>query len=112
MRTYNGLAVPAGETIQARDGKFIVPDHPIIPFVEGDGTGRDIWKASRPVWDAAVELCYGGKRGIAWYEIFAGEKAFQRFGEWLPEDSVQAARDFRVSIKGPLTTPVCGGIRS
>ena len=112
MRSYNGQSVPAGEIIQARDGKFIVPDHPIVPYVEGDGTGRDIWKASRPVWDAAVQLAYGGKRRIAWFEIFAGEKAFQRFGEWLPEDSVQAARDFRISIKGPLTTPVGGGIRS
>ena len=112
MRTYNGIAVPEGEAIQARNGRFEVPDHPIIPYVEGDGTGRDIWKASQPVWDLAVELCYGGRRQIAWYEVFAGEKAFQRFGEWLPEDTVQAARDFRVAIKGPLTTPVGGGIRS
>ncbi|HXR96495.1 MAG TPA: isocitrate dehydrogenase (NADP(+)) [Terriglobales bacterium] len=112
MRTYNGMAVPAGDVIQARDGRFIVPEHPIIPFIEGDGTGRDIWKASRPVWDAAVEACYGGKRRIAWFEVFAGEKAFQKFGEWLPEDTVQAARDFRFAIKGPLTTPVGGGIRS
>src|SRR6185312_10862177 len=78
----------------------------------GDGTGRDIWRASRPVWDAAIEACYGGKRRIAWFEVFAGEKAFQKFGEWLPEDTVQAARDFRFAIKGPLTTPVGGGIRS
>lgn len=112
MRAYNGVPVPAGEVIQARDGHFLVPDHPIIPYVEGDGTGPDIWKASQPVWDAAVRLCYGGKRQIAWYEIFAGEKAFQRCGEWLPEDTVQAARDFRIAIKGPLTTPVGGGIRS
>ncbi|HEY7856418.1 MAG TPA: NADP-dependent isocitrate dehydrogenase, partial [Terriglobales bacterium] len=76
MRTYNGMAVPAGDVIEARDGRFIVPEHPIIPFVEGDGTGRDIWKASRPVWDAAIEACYGGKRRIAWFEVFAGEKAF------------------------------------
>ncbi|MGH9520101.1 MAG: isocitrate/isopropylmalate family dehydrogenase, partial [Terriglobales bacterium] len=112
MRSYNGQSVPAGEVIQARGGKFIVPDHPIVPYVEGDGTGPDIWKASQPVWDAAVQLAYSGKRKIAWFEIFAGEKAFQRFGEWLPEDSVQAARDFRIAVKGPLTTPVGGGIRS
>ncbi|MGH9392945.1 MAG: isocitrate/isopropylmalate family dehydrogenase, partial [Terriglobales bacterium] len=112
MRSYNGTAVPAGEMIQLREGRFAVPDQPIIPYVEGDGTGPDIWKASRPVWDAAVEICYRGRRKIAWYEIFAGEKAFERFGEWLPEDTVQAARDFRVAIKGPLTTPVGGGIRS
>ncbi|MGH9487466.1 MAG: isocitrate dehydrogenase (NADP(+)), partial [Terriglobales bacterium] len=79
---------------------------------EGDGTGRDIWKASRQVWDAAVRLAYGGQRQIAWFEVFAGDQAFQRFGEWLPEDTVQAARDFRIAIKGPLTTPVGGGIRS
>ncbi|MGH9467861.1 MAG: isocitrate dehydrogenase (NADP(+)) [Terriglobales bacterium] len=112
MRTYNGSQVPRGDTIQAAHGSFIVPDHPIIPYVEGDGTGPDIWRASRPVWDAAVEICYGGKRAISWFEVFAGDKAFQRFGEWLPEDTVQAARDFRVAIKGPLTTPVGGGIRS
>lgn len=112
MRSYNGTAVPAGEVIGLKDGHFVVPDHPIIPYVEGDGTGPDIWKASQPVWDVAVELSYGGRRKIAWYEIFAGEKAFARFGDWLPEDSVQAARDFRVAIKGPLTTPVGGGIRS
>ncbi len=112
MRDFNGIPVPEGERIQARDGRFLTPDHPIIPFVEGDGTGRDIWKASRPVLDAAVALAYGGRRLIAWYEIFAGEKAFQRFGEWLPEDSVDAVREFRVAIKGPLTTPVGGGIRS
>jgi isocitrate dehydrogenase len=112
MRDFNGIAIPAGERIQARDGRFLVPDHPIVPFVEGDGTGRDIWKASRPVLDEAVTLCYGGTRAIAWYEIFAGEKAFQRFGDWLPEDSVAAVREFRVAIKGPLTTPVGGGIRS
>ena len=112
MRDFNGIPVPEGERIQARDGRFLTPDHPIIPFVEGDGTGRDIWKASRPVLDAAVALAYGGRRLIAWYEIFAGEKAFQRFGEWLPEDSVAAVREFRVAIKGPLTTPVGGGIRS
>ena len=89
-----------------------VPERPIIPFIEGDGTGRDIWRASRRVFDAAVERAYGAKRKVAWLEVFAGEKAFQKFGEWLPQDTVDAIRDFRVAIKGPLTTPVGGGIRS
>ncbi len=89
-----------------------MPDHPIIPFIEGDGTGRDIWKASQRVFDAAVEKAYGGRRAIRWFEVFAGEKAFRRFNTWLPDDTVAAARDLRVSIKGPLTTPVGGGIRS
>jgi isocitrate dehydrogenase len=101
-----------GQPIQYVDGQFSVPDHPIIPFIEGDGTGRDIWKASERVFDAAVEKAYGGQRAIRWFEIFAGEKAFRKFNTWLPEDSVAAARDLRVSIKGPLTTPIGGGIRS
>jgi isocitrate dehydrogenase len=111
--SYNGLALPAdGAPIEYANGKFTVPDNPIIPFIEGDGTGRDIWKASQRVFDAAVEKAYGGKRSIKWFEIFAGEKAFRQFSNWLPDDSVNAARDLRVSIKGPLTTPVGGGIRS
>ena len=111
--TYNGLELPRdGQAISYTNGQITTPDHPIIPFIEGDGTGRDIWKASQRVFDAAVEKAYGGKRAIRWFEIFAGEKAFRQFGEWLPEDSVAAARDLRVSIKGPLTTPVGGGIRS
>ena len=111
--TYNGLALPQdGQPIGYESGQFEVPGHPIIPFIEGDGTGRDIWKASQRVFDAAVEKAYGGKRAIRWFEIFAGEKAFRQFGTWLPDDSVAAARDLRVSIKGPLTTPVGGGIRS
>jgi isocitrate dehydrogenase len=111
--TYNGLELPKnGQPIEYKDGQFSVPDHPIIPFIEGDGTGRDIWKASQRVFDAAVEKAYGGKRAIRWFEIFAGEKAFRQFSNWLPDDSVAAARDLRVSIKGPLTTPVGGGIRS
>jgi isocitrate dehydrogenase len=110
---YNGVAVPAeGKAIGYANGALQVPDNPIIPFIEGDGTGRDIWKASRRVFDAAVEKAYGGKRRVAWFEVFAGEKAFKAFKEWLPNDTVDAARDFRVSIKGPLTTPVGGGIRS
>jgi isocitrate dehydrogenase len=113
QNTYNGLALPAdGQPIDYSNGQFQVPGHPIIPFIEGDGTGRDIWKASQRVFDAAVEKAYGGKRSIKWFEIFAGEKAFRQFSTWLPDDSVSAARDLRVSIKGPLTTPVGGGIRS
>jgi isocitrate dehydrogenase len=111
--TYNGLTLPRdGEAIQYANGKYHVPDHPIIPFIEGDGTGRDIWRASQRVFDAAVEKAYGGKRAVKWFEIFAGEKAFREFKTWLPDDSVKAATDFRISIKGPLTTPVGGGIRS
>ncbi len=113
MKLFNGVEVPSeGETITFKDGKLGVPANPIIPFIEGDGTGRDIWKASRRVFDAAVEKAFGGKRKIVWYEVFAGEKAFEKFGEWLPTDSVEAIRQFRVAIKGPLTTPVGGGIRS
>jgi isocitrate dehydrogenase len=89
-----------------------VPDHPIIPFVEGDGTGRDIWRASSRVLDAAVEKAYHGKRKIHWMEVYAGEKAFNKMGSWLPDESVQAFREFLVGIKGPLTTPIGGGIRS
>jgi isocitrate dehydrogenase len=111
--SYNGIPVPAnGETIEYVGGEFRVPDRPIIPFIEGDGTGRDIWKASRRVFDAAVEKVFGGRKKIEWLEIFAGEKSFNQFKDWLPQDSVDAIRDFRVSIKGPLTTPVGGGIRS
>jgi len=110
---YNGAAVPSnGKAIDYVNGKFVVPDNPIVPFIEGDGTGRDIWKASRAVFDAAVDRAYGGKRRVVWYEVFAGEKAFNTFKEWLPDETVEAVRDFRVSIKGPLTTPVGGGIRS
>jgi len=111
--SYNGLPLPTdGQPIDYKDGSFAVPDRPILPFIEGDGSGRDIWKASRRVFDAAVEKAYGGRRAIRWFEIFAGEKAFRQFGVWLPDDSVAAARDLRVSIKGPLTTPIGGGIRS
>jgi isocitrate dehydrogenase len=111
--SYNGQVVPAGgHAIGYADGELQVPDVPVIPFIEGDGTGRDIWKASRRVFDAAVERAYGGKRHVAWFEVFAGEKAFNTFKEWLPDDTVDAIRDFRVAIKGPLTTPVGGGIRS
>jgi isocitrate dehydrogenase len=111
--SYNGIAVPAdGKAIQYADGKYTVPDNPIIPFIEGDGTGRDIWRASQRVFDAAVEKAYGGKRAVKWFEVLAGEKAFRQTKSWLPDDTVKATVDFRVSIKGPLTTPVGGGIRS
>jgi len=111
--TYNGLAVPAdGKAIGYNGSELQVPDTPVIPFIEGDGTGRDIWKASRRVFDAAVEHAYGGKKRVAWFEVFAGEKAFNTFQQWLPDETVEAIRDFRVAIKGPLTTPVGGGIRS
>jgi isocitrate dehydrogenase len=112
-QTYNGIPVPAdGKVIEFANGAFRVPDRPIIPFIEGDGTGRDIWKASQRVFDAAVERAYSGKRKVAWLEVLAGEKAFNAMQEWLPQDTVDAIRDFRVAIKGPLTTPVGGGIRS
>src|SRR6184192_2146931 len=111
--SYNGLPVPAnGAGITYSNGKFNVPDKPIIPFIEGDGTGRDIWKASVRVFYGAVQKAYNGKRRVVWYEIFAGEKAKAKFNDWLPQDSVEAIREFRVAIKGPLTTPVGGGIRS
>ena len=111
--TFNNLSVPTdGASIDVRDGQFIIPNNPIIPFIEGDGTGRDIWKASQRVFDAAVENAYGGERRIAWYEIFAGQKAYDQFESWLPDDTLAAIRQFHIAIKGPLTTPVGGGIRS
>src|SRR5438445_2663072 len=111
--SYNSVPVPHdGEVIQYSGGKFRIPDRPIIPYIEGDGTGRDIWKASQRVFDAAVDQAYGGKRRVVWFEVFAGEKAYNKFQEGLPQDTGEAARDFRVAIKGPLTTPVGGGIRS
>ncbi|HJZ67660.1 MAG TPA: NADP-dependent isocitrate dehydrogenase [Blastocatellia bacterium] len=113
MVTFNGIEVPAdGQKITVEGMKLKVPDRPIIPFIEGDGTGRDIWRASQRVFDAAVEKAYGGSRHVVWYEIFAGEKAFNNFGEWLTDDSIKAIAEFVVAIKGPLTTPVGGGIRS
>jgi isocitrate dehydrogenase len=111
--SYNGLPLPAdGQKITYADGKYTIPDNPIIPFIEGDGIGRDIWKASVRVFDAAVEKAYKGKRRVVWYEVFAGEKAMARFKSWLPDDTTEALKDLRVGIKGPLTTPVGGGIRS
>src|ERR1700758_2500406 len=111
--SYNGVAVPSdGKKIGYANGKYDIPDNPIIPFIEGDGTGRDIWKASLRVFNAAVEKAYRDKRRVAWYEVFAGEKAKAKFDNWLPDDTVDAIREFRVAIKGPLTTPVGGGFRS
>ncbi len=113
MAAYNGNPVPAeGQTITYLNGEFAIPDRPVIPYIEGDGTGRDIWKASQRVFDAAVEKAFKGKRRIVWYEVFAGEKAFRKFGEWLPQGTLDAIKEFRIAIKGPLTTPVGGGIRS
>ena len=111
--SYNGLPVPAdGARITYSNGRYGVPENPLIPFIEGDGTGRDIWKASVRVFDAAVQKAYQGKRRVVWYEVFAGEKAKAKFDSWLPDETVDAIRDLRVAIKGPLTTPVGGGIRS
>jgi isocitrate dehydrogenase len=113
MESYNEVPAPRdGEAIQVRDNKLSIPDRPIIPFIEGDGTGRDIWKASRTVFDAAVQGAYGGRRQVAWYEVFAGEKAYGKFNDWLPQGTLDAIRKFHIAIKGPLTTPVGGGIRS
>jgi isocitrate dehydrogenase len=113
MATYQHAKVPAkGERISYADGRFAVPNTPIIPFIEGDGTGPDIWRTSKRVFDAAVEKAYGGKRSVAWMEVYAGQKAFDQFGSWLPDETLEAIKEFRVAIKGPLTTPVGGGIRS
>src|SRR5512147_1499739 len=110
---YQHVKVPAdGAKVTIRDGKLQVPDRPIVPFIEGDGTGRDIWRASVRVFDAAVEKAYRGRRRIAWMEVFAGEKAFKQLSSWLPDETVDAFREFLVGIKGPLTTPIGGGIRS
>jgi isocitrate dehydrogenase len=94
------------------DGRLRVPDRPILPFIEGDGTGRDIWRASQRMLDAAVEKAYGGKRKFAWWEVYAGEKAFEKFNNWLPDETVEGFRKYLIGIKGPLTTPIGGGIRS
>ncbi len=102
----------SGEKISTRNGKIYIPDQPIIPFIEGDGTGPDIWAASVRVIDAAVEKAYGGKKKIIWKEVYAGEKAFKLTGKWLPEETLDAIHEYKVAIKGPLTTPVGGGIRS
>src|SRR5215213_3066068 len=106
-------AAPNGQPITMGSGnKLQVPDNPIVPFIEGDGTGRDIWRASVRVFDAAVEKAYRGKRKIAWHEVLAGEKAFKQVNNWLPDETTEAFREYLVGIKGPLTTPIGGGIRS
>src|SRR6476660_4335325 len=110
---YQHLKVPAaGEKITISAGRLSVPDRPSVPYIEGDGTGPDIWRASVRVFDAAVAKAYGGKKKIAWMEVYAGETAFKKFNNWLPDDTVEAFRTYLVGIKGPLTTPVGGGIRS
>src|SRR5471030_1712835 len=107
MATFKDVTPPTGgETISISHGKLTVPDHPVIPFIEGDGTGPDIWRASVRVFDAAVNKAYGGKRKIAWKEVLAGQKAFDQTKNWLPDETVQAFAQYLVGIKGPLTTPV------
>ncbi len=106
------MAEVRGEKITMQDGRLRVPGHPIVPFIEGDGTGPDIWRASVRVFDAAVAKAYGGSRQIVWQEVLAGQKAFDRVNTWLPDETIEAFRDLLVGIKGPLTTPIGGGIRS
>src|SRR5216683_3200447 len=113
MPNFTALKAPTtGTAIVRRNGRIVVPDDPIIPFIEGDGIGRDIWRASVRVLDAAVSKAHGSRRKIAWLEVYAGEKSFKQFNNWLPDDTVEAFREYYVGIKGPLTTPVGGGIRS
>ena len=109
---YKDVTPPKGGKITITAGKLYVPENPVLPFIRGDGTGPDIWAASVRVFDAAVEKAYGGRRKISWFEVFAGEESFKRFNNWLPDDTVEAFREYLVGIKGPLTTPVGGGIRS
>src|SRR5580692_8104349 len=109
---YKDITPPQGGKISIQAGKLNVPDRPILPFIRGDGTGPDIWAASVRVFDAAVAKAYGGKRKLSWFEVFAGEESFKRFNNWLPDETVAAFREYLVGIKGPLTTPVGGGIRS
>src|SRR5450432_2669717 len=109
---YKDVTPPAGGKITIANGKLTVPENPILPFIRGDGTGPDIWAASVRVFDAAVQKAYSGKRKISWFEVFAGEESFKKLNNWLPDDTVEAFRTYLVGIKGPLTTPVGGGIRS
>ncbi len=109
---YKDLRPPAGGRISIQNGKLNVPSDPVLPFIRGDGTGPDIWAASQRVFDAAVQKAYGGKRKIIWFEVYAGETAKNKFDNWLPDDTIEAFKEFLVGIKGPLTTPVGGGIRS
>ena len=109
---YKDVTPPQGEKISISGGKLSVPNNPILPFIRGDGTGPDIWASSVRVFDAAVQKAYGGKRKVSWFEVFAGEESFKKFNNWLPDDTVDAFKEYLVGIKGPLTTPVGGGIRS
>ncbi|HON09084.1 MAG TPA: isocitrate/isopropylmalate family dehydrogenase, partial [Verrucomicrobiota bacterium] len=109
---YTTVRPPKGGKIIIKNGILQVPDNPIIPFIRGDGTGPDIWAASQRVFDAAVNKAYGGKRKVVWFEVYAGETAFKKFNTYLPDDTIEAFKEFLVGIKGPLTTPVGGGIRS
>jgi isocitrate dehydrogenase len=109
---YQDLTPPAGGKISIANGKLSVPEEPILPFIRGDGTGPDIWAASQRVFDAAVQMAYAGRRKVSWFEVFAGEVAFKKFNSWLPDDTVEAFKEYLVGIKGPLTTPIGGGIRS
>src|SRR5579859_1151900 len=109
---YKDVTPPAGGKISVQNGKLNVPDNPILPFIRGDGTGPDIWAASQRVFEAAVAKAYGGKRKLSWFEVYAGESAKNKFDNWLPDDTIEAFKEYVVSIKGPLTTPVGGGIRS
>ena len=110
--SYQSLTPPQGDRITLDKGNLKVPNRPVIPFIEGDGIGPDIWAAAQRVFDAAVKKAYGGEKEIIWFEIFAGEKAYKKFNNWLPADTISAVRDYLIGIKGPLTTPVGGGIRS
>jgi len=110
--SYKDVKAPQGEKVSIKDGVLKVPDNPILPFIEGDGTGPDIWRASVRIFDAAVEKAYKGKKKISWFEVYAGQTAFDKFQNWLPDDTVEAYKEYLVGIKGPLTTPVGGGIRS
>ncbi len=112
MATYEHIVVPEGEKVVVKGGKLETPDHPIIGFIEGDGIGPDIWKASKFLFDEAVQHCYGGKRNVAWMEVYAGEKANKLTGSYLPEETLNAIREYELAIKGPLTTPIGGGFRS
>jgi len=110
--SYDNLNPPEGNKVRIENDQLVVPDRPVIPFIEGDGIGPDIWAAAQRVFDAAVSKAYGGSKEIIWFEVFAGQKAFDQFENWLPEDTLNAFREYSVGIKGPLTTPVGGGIRS
>src|SRR6266704_1176522 len=112
MPNFTALKPPtSGTAITRKNGRLVVPDDPILPFIEGDGTGPDIWRASVRVFDAAVKKAYGGKRQVAWMEVLAGQKAFDQAQNWLPQETIDAFRQYLIGIKGPLTTPVGGGMR-